>query len=150
MHWLQVLGHLVHRVLRLNKSSCICTTWKFICHSFWSAECFQHFEVCWAEGNYPVTSIQTLVVGQGSHQSNMKTNIAWFDCSHGHLAAGCIFKQVAPASSLTWHITYVNSINWVTGLNIKSSQNMQVLDRICISLGSKWSFNCNQTVTVFT
>ncbi len=78
-------------------------------------ECYQHFDVCWAEGHYPVTGSQYADFGGWSrfnpnkHENRQMTLpdlIVLMDIWPPGVLP--MFKQVAPASSLTWHITYVH------------------------------------------
>ncbi len=80
-------------------------------------ECFQHFEVCWAEGNYPVTASEHPDFGGWSRFSpeqheNRQLTLPDLIVLMDIWPPGVLpmFKQVAPASSLTWHITYVNPV----------------------------------------
>ncbi|MDR2248789.1 thioesterase family protein [Acinetobacter sp.] len=80
-------------------------------------ECFQHFDVCWAEGNYPVTASEQPDFGGWSRFSsrqyeNRQMTVPDLVVLMDIWPPGVLpmFKQIAPASSLTWHITYVRPI----------------------------------------
>ncbi|MCK4103061.1 MULTISPECIES: acyl-CoA thioesterase [Acinetobacter] len=79
--------------------------------------CYQQFELCWAEGQLPCSGSKTPDFGgwfrfKPEFHDNSELELA-------HLltlmdiwppAVIPLFKQVAPASSLTWHITLVHPV----------------------------------------
>ncbi|TXJ07114.1 MAG: thioesterase family protein [Acinetobacter sp.] len=80
-------------------------------------ECYQHFELKWAEGQYPMMGSATPDFGGWSRfhpeeHNNRQLTLADFVTLMDIWPPGVLsmFKRVAPASSLTWHITYVRPI----------------------------------------
>ncbi len=80
-------------------------------------ECYQHFELKWAEGKYPIASSATPDFGGWSRirpieQEQRALNLADFVTLMDIWPPGVLsmFKQPAPASSLTWHISYIHPL----------------------------------------
>ena len=80
-------------------------------------QCFQQFELCWAEGNYPMAGQSKLgfwwmVSFYSSVASKSRNEISrsiWID-GCGPPGVLPMFKTPAPASSLTGKITYLQPI----------------------------------------
>jgi len=80
-------------------------------------ECLQQFELCWAEGHYPMAGSKTPDFGgwcRFSPQLHSNRDLCLGDLFSlmdvwppGVLP---MFKTPAPASSLSWHITYIHPI----------------------------------------
>lgn len=80
-------------------------------------ECYQQFEVCWAEGDYPCTGSQQSDFGgwcryTPEKHANRDFTVADLVTLMDIWPPGVLplFKTLSPASSLTWHITYVHPI----------------------------------------
>ncbi|QNH50974.1 thioesterase family protein [Acinetobacter venetianus] len=80
-------------------------------------ECLQQFELCWAEGSYPMAGSKVPDFGGWSRfspqqHSNREMYLADLFALMDVWPPGVLpmFKTPAPASSLTWHITYLNPI----------------------------------------
>ncbi len=80
-------------------------------------QCFQQFELCWAEGSYPMSgSKQPDMGGWNRFAPNLHANrdlrLADLFGLMDVWPPGVLpmFKTPAPASSLSWHITYLQPI----------------------------------------
>lgn len=80
-------------------------------------QCLQQFELCWAEGSYPMAGSKTPDFGGWSHfapqvHENREMHLADLFALMDVWPPGVLpmFKTPAPASSLSWHITYLNPI----------------------------------------
>lgn len=84
-------------------------------------ECYQQFQLAWENGQYPCTGSKTPDFGGYCRIDPNKHPIT--DMTVAHLMTlvdiwppGVLpmFRQLAPASSLTWHCTYVQSLQQST------------------------------------
>ncbi len=80
-------------------------------------ECYQHFELKWTEGKYPMMGSEAPDFGgwfrfDPDRHDNRELTLADFVTLLDIWPPGVLsmFKRVAPASSLTWHITYIHPI----------------------------------------
>ena len=80
-------------------------------------QCYQQFEVCWAEGNYPCTASANPDFGgwfrfNPAQHENDELTVAELMTLLDIWPPGVLpmFQTLAPASSLTWHVTYVHPV----------------------------------------
>lgn len=80
-------------------------------------QCFQQFELCWAEGAYPMSSSKTPDFGGWCRfvpdlHRNRQLQLADLFGLMDIWPPGVLpmFKLPAPASSLTWQVTYLNPV----------------------------------------
>ncbi|MGR0305489.1 thioesterase family protein [Acinetobacter beijerinckii] len=80
-------------------------------------ECLQQFELCWAEGSYPMAGSKVPDFGGWARfapnlHANREMKLADLFALMDVWPPGVLpmFKIPAPASSLTWHITYLRPI----------------------------------------
>ncbi len=81
-------------------------------------ECLQQFELCWAEGSYPMAGSKVPDFGgwgrfAASLHPNREMQLADLFALMDVWPPGVLpmFKTPAPASSLTWQITYLQPVN---------------------------------------
>jgi len=80
-------------------------------------QCYQQFDVCWAEGNYPCTASAKPDFGgwfrfNPVQHENDELTVAELMTLLDIWPPGVLpmFQTLAPASSLTWHVTYVHPV----------------------------------------
>lgn len=80
-------------------------------------ECYQQFDVCWAEGNYPCSASSSPDFGgwfrfKPEKHDNRELSVADLMTLFDIWPPGVLplFKTLAPASSLTWHVTYIHPV----------------------------------------
>ena len=80
-------------------------------------ECYQHFDLRWAEGKFPMMGSPSPDFGgwarfSPEEQANRKMTLPDFVTLTDIWPPGVLsmFKTLAPASSLTWHITFIHSL----------------------------------------
>ena len=80
-------------------------------------QCYQQFDVCWAEGNYPCTASANPDFGgwfrfNPAQHENDELTVAELMTLLDIWPPGVLpmFQTLAPASSLTWHVTYVHPV----------------------------------------
>ncbi|SDY38264.1 thioesterase family protein [Acinetobacter kyonggiensis] len=80
-------------------------------------QCYQQFDVCWAEGNYPCTASAKPDFGgwfrfNPTQHANDELTVAELMTLLDIWPPGVLpmFQTLAPASSLTWHVTYVHPV----------------------------------------
>ena len=80
-------------------------------------QCYRQFDVSWAEGQYPCTASETPDFGgwcrfNPEQHENREFSVADLMILIDIWPPGVLpmFKTLAPASSLTWHVTYVHPV----------------------------------------
>lgn len=126
-------------------------------------QCVQNFHLAWAEGNYPVTASTTpdfagLCCFDTEVHPNREMQIADLVMLIDIWPPGVLpmFKQLAPASSLTWHLTFIHPLKSKLGDWFKYKVFTEYAgDGYATESAYLWDMNHNllaisrQTVTVF-
>ena len=80
-------------------------------------ECFRQMQMAWAEGQYPCSASELPDFGgyfrfEPEQHANREMTIADLMVAFDMWPPGVLpmFKSMAPASSLTWHVTYVHPL----------------------------------------
>lgn len=126
-------------------------------------QCYQQFELAWAHGQYPCTASKQPDFGgycrfHPDKHRNTSMNEAYLMALVDIWPPGVLpmFRQVAPASSLTWHLTYLEPLQCDTHDWLKYQVVTELAaDGYSSETAHIWQPNgrlvaiCRQTVTVF-